>query len=134
MFASLTWLLLAGIFAVALRTPPRPSPPEGSGDDRDLPPGPTREHRTAAIGCGLLAVVIAHAVDSGWLIDRNGIGIIEIPAACVVVGLGCAAFAILDSRTPRHARSHSQLALQGILAMFAFGLISCGGVFMYAMR
>jgi len=79
-------------------------------------------------------VLVAHAVDSGWLIDRNGLGIIEVPAACVVLGLGCAAFAILGSPTPRHARSHSQLALQGILALFAFGLVSCGGVVMYAMR
>ena len=134
MFASLTWLLLAGIFAVALRAPTGPSQSEGAGDDRDLPPGPTREHRTAAIGCGLLAVLVAHAVDSGWLIDRNGLGIIEVPAACVVLGLGCAAFAILGSTSPRQARSHSQLALQGILALFAFGLVSCGGVVMYAMR
>lgn len=109
--------------------------------EQDLPP-PLPESRgllpiqkAIAIGASLLAIavgLVATMIDARWF-GRDEYRFVVMPAASLGIGCGLAAVAALCSTKPAPLRSAVVLVIQVLLAVTAFGMIGCGGLFMLDM-
>lgn len=107
------------------------------GEDELPPPLPESRgllpvQKILAIGASLLAIavgLVATMVDARWF-GRDDYKLVVLPAACLGIGCGLAVVAALCSTKPAPMRGAVVMAFQVLLAVTAFGLIGCGGVFM----
>lgn len=111
-----------------------------NGEHELPPPLPTSRgllpiQKAVAIGASLLAIavgLVATMIDARWF-GRDQYRFVVLPAASLGIGCGLAVVAALCSTKPAPLRSALVMAIQVLLAVTAFGMIGCGGLFLLEM-